>query len=836
MTLTRSITTNGFGGYEKNDGEFCPDPESSTHIQARESGAFGSVDIVCCDPVEKSYAISDWPSRSLRTTLEQIELCRAKAREKENWFKRLEVSSCANSEKSAEIEYVNLGEKKRVICCNDEARHVIVNESRLEPSTPIENQLCKEAIPIFSRLQREASYYTDGRFTERLPFEVNRGNAVPGMSPYLHTVNRLEMSKTRFSLGLASHDETNDYFSLLVYGYGKSQYHPQVLLTGDINRQASFAENSIQGVHFDGLRVFIKGNEQEAIVSSARVCSTDILFAEDTLISVRYAGPETTHQLQGIERTFDPLFNSLPRYRIYKEAPKFLICDKNDGEVLVSDQRDGEVWISHDEFELLDPLFFSALGLVSGEYHDLNGNPFPEVYPSSLAHLLWRWSRDLTGGYNNSHNVFPSNRLSRADFFYDNRYIHSSTAHTPEKNKAAVDSIDKKLKNFFENNGISFLKFARLVSEDGKSLGITARDSIDGSGVMGYLQAAFDQLIKKHSDGEISLKAASLAILDRSLVLEDNKLVYRNGNETVELPPLEVANLLIGRVNVLGGKITVGSFSFYDFNQDGKIRFGDDLIEKRTFPDNNFRSAKSKNIIFSGTRFSNMELFTIFPDELLRGHDPQKMDEAFRRGLSFEEMRALADRASSELFVFRHTPDPLADDGRYKILILRYRQNERLKATQAGSPILDNFVRYNHFDEVYAFPENKSYLLEEALDLIASGHTPIDELYIGTHDDAAGMNITLDTDHQFTFNPGARVVMTACNMNSQHAAYLGALFFSDGEGSLLWGSGLNVPLPWGGIYSWMGSEATSYFKKGELVKTVQHWPSSQPPLDGGGFF
>lgn len=794
------------GQYHRADAEYCRDPEASFNIDYPDPVKSGLVHLTCCDPADLSYVDNFREERP--ATPEEVEQCLLKQNAKQNWFER--EDACPGTEESAEVEYtqVSTGQTTRVICCSNGADHAVLDENQSVPVSSEHQWVCEQAADKLASLRQEAKAWREGKMADRIPYAIETAGdgAIP---PFVRTVNRLWLPKTNLYLELSRRDEETDLMSLLAH----SPFHGSasaVLLTGIADRRLSMEKNSIEGVLFKGVRVLAQGIE-----TVAPACFSPSL--EEALVSVRIEGPETESGLQEVTGAMVPVLHDLERYSILRGGPK------------------KEQQITHDRL-YIDPLLLTVTSWVVAH---------PNSTPPEVLAALSEASHDIGYSGFNKHDGFPpAYRLETLGKVFAASTNPSCSVPTvfngpaplpptnPDKQRRAsfssylgkaAKSLDEKLRNFLENNGLPVPKNFPLVSDKGGTQGESMQEAEDGSTLSGYLLAAFAELIQKQTGTKVCIP--DLETLDRLLEFQEGEgLLYHSGEISFYLDPFEVANLLLGRVNVLGDKITLGSYSFYDFNGDGVIRLGDDLIEKREMLEEtryDAEAAKTKNVLLSRKRFANLRVFSEVPDFLFNGYEADDVQQAFKQGVPLAEMRQFADPTPANLHIVKISPDPLADDGKYRVLIHRYRPGEYWGESEPGSAGMAAFERLNGFDDVYAFAENEGYLMEDALDRVAARGIPYSDLYIGTHGDAAGLNVALDFDHPLQMAEGGRVVFTGCEMNKQHAAYLGSLLSGGGSGTMLWGSGINVPLPFGGLFSWKGDEFESQIQAGRVIKTVK---------------
>lgn len=793
------------GHYYRADAEYCRDPETSFNIDYPDPVKSGLVHLTCCDPADQSYVDNFREERP--ATPEEVEQCLLKQNAKQNWFER--DTACPNTEESAEVEYADAstGQTNRVVCCSGGADHAVLDENQSVPVSSEHQWVCEQAADKLSSLRQVAKAWRQGKIADRIPYaiEMEGDGAIP---PFVRTLNRLWLPKTNLDLELSRRDEETDLMSLLVY----SPFHgpaSAVLLTGTADRRLSMERNSIEGVLFKGVRVLAQGIEE------APACFGPSL--EEALVSVRTEGPETESGLQEVTGAMAPVLHDLERYATLRGGP-------NKGQNITHDRiHIDPLWLTLTSWVAAHPDNTppEVLAMLSKAGHNLGYSGFNQHDASPASYLFEELWKVLTSSTNSSCSV-PSifegpaplpptdpdkkRRMSSSYFF-----------------GRTAKSLDETLRNFLENNGLPVPENLPLVTDKGSTRGESMQEAEDGSGLSGYLLAAFAELIQKQTGKRVCIP--DLETLDRLLEFrEGDGLLCHSGEFSFYLDPFEVANLLLGRVNVLGDKITLGSYSFYDFNGDGVIHLGDDLIEKREMPEEtryDAEAAKTKNVLLSRKRFNNLRVFSEVPGFLFNGYEADDVQQAFKQGVPLAEMRQFADPTPANLHIVKIAPDPLADDGKYRVLIHRYRPGEYWGESEPGSAGMAAFEWLNDFDDVYAFAENEGYLMEDALDRVAARGIPYSDLYIGTHGDAAGLNVTLDFDHPLQMAEGGRVVFTGCKMNKQHAAYLGSLLSGGGSGTMLWGSGINVPLLFGGLFSWKGDEFESQIQAGRVTKTIE---------------
>lgn len=141
----------------------------------------------------------------------------------------------------------------------------------------------------------------------------------------------------------------------------------------------------------------------------------------------------------------------------------------------------------------------------------------------------------------------------------------------------------------------------------------------------------------------------------------------------------------------------------------------------------------------------------------------------------------------------RWSKNPL-EDGAYRVFI--YRPSADWDPDPDGL-WLSAFMSLNGFDDVFVVPPE--WGMEAALNEIAARGIPINELYIGSHSDAFLMGeLLMDYDRRLVFAKGARVVFTGCRTTRETAELLGAQLFLYSAGTLVWGEGKNIPLPFSG--------------------------------------
>ncbi len=287
-----------------------------------------------------------------------------------------------------------------------------------------------------------------------------------------------------------------------------------------------------------------------------------------------------------------------------------------------------------------------------------------------------------------------------------------------------------------------------------------------------HFRKILDETLRKISNA--SCANMSYAEIDQRLFAEDGALYFDTSSYIDEDAVEEDAIIAIPHeplIQQLGETypertIRLGAYTLFDLDGDGHIRFDRDLLTTE-----------------------NDQIFTKIPWGLRRLLPKSLPSEAFERGVPLKTMRDIQRPLVLRETTRMQAQDPLADDGKYRIFVYLNNTND----IPPDSALIKGFISLYNFDEFYAFPSSRDELLNPVLEHIADRNIPVDLLYIGTHGFTPELDLKdkpLDID---------TVVFTGCERGLKDIQAIGAQLFAHSSGSILWGDGINMPLPIPGV-------------------------------------
>lgn len=328
-----------------------------------------------------------------------------------------------------------------------------------------------------------------------------------------------------------------------------------------------------------------------------------------------------------------------------------------------------------------------------------------------------------------------------------------------------------------------------------------------GTDQPGHLLEDFDKLLRKYSGGQRTLRARTLQDLRECLHFENGKLFYRDPEDRsgrlFRLPPNFLMELFFGSPEHLGLGVSVDGYYFHDSNGDGWFRRDDDAISRKE-SESHFRYLPE---------VSPHEMMKDLGRCLSPPFDPKKLEE---EGVSLAELRTWAEQVHPHFLAKKRWAKNPLEDGAYRVMIYRPLPGD----LSPDSLLFSLFLSLNGFDDVIVVP--LGWGMETALNEIAARNIPLDLLYIGSHGERFVMgDFLMDYDRRLVFAKGGKVVSTGCKMDRETAGIVGASLFRYSAGTLVWGDGMNIPSPFGSIWSFGGDPYETRFEIGGIPVETQ---------------
>lgn len=345
-----------------------------------------------------------------------------------------------------------------------------------------------------------------------------------------------------------------------------------------------------------------------------------------------------------------------------------------------------------------------------------------------------------------------------------------------------------------------------------------------------YLQEAFDALLLEQSHGQYKLRQPTLSYLDACLKLAGDELFFldpEQGNgKALPLPWPSLHLILAGQSPIYHAGVNVDRFYFEDVNGDGRIQFPTDSVYQKVFGLKNKRVLRATLVENALDYLEGCGVPIDFPPPF----DPT---DFYTHGISLETLQAWGKKPNHWLLSNKNNKislNPLAD-GEYRVFIFR-------EGEQRFEDLffwLSAFISLNCFDDVYVVPNE--WGMELALNEVAAREIPLTQVYVGTHGykRLELESILFDYNRRLVFKEGAQAVYTGCHTRESVAHASGAQLFKHSNGSLIWSDDVNIPLPFGNIFSLApdGHFYETYFDHGKVVKTVTRYLVD--PVPGGLF-